>query len=448
LAINWARASYRRLRTPDVTRKLDAARIHPGLTRAFDSLRWVWRALPLPHSLRFRIRLAVNWARANYRKLRTPDVTRKLDAARIHPGGIVVSAYLSDVNGIGRAGRLTHDAMRCWPAKVLPHDLRKDSSGLAIAKAAPKGGIWLCHCNAPEVLHLLRHGDPRLWHNRYRIGYWAYELEQLPDSWVPAIGFFHEIWAPSLFVAKSISAVRSDASTAVRVVPHPLPDVSHVFPNREVLGTSKRFSFLAMFDTLSSEARKNPLGAVRAFQRAFNRDQTAVQMIVKIVNADKDRSTMEQLLSLVAGWPNIQIRTEHMSDQQTLQLIASVDCLVSLYRSEGFGLTVVEAMLLRTAVIATNWSAPAEFAEDAAILVPYRLVPVEDSSGRYALPGRMWAEPDLGFAAAAMRDLFEDREKVAKLVERAASLIVKRLSPGISFDGYERFLRRSWFTGW
>ena len=151
---------------------------------------------------------------------------------------------------------------------------------------------------------------------------------------------------------------------------------------------------------------------------------------------------MAQLRAVVADWPNIHIRTEHMSDQQTLQLIASVDCLVSLYRSEGFGLTLVEAMLLRTAVIATNWSAPVEFAKDAAILVPYRLVPVEDPSGHYALRGRVWAEPDLTFSAAAMRDLYEDREKLAQLVDRAARLVAERLRPGISFEGYERFFSR------
>ena len=44
-----------------------------------------------------------------------------------------------------------------------------------------------------------------------------------------------------------------------------------------------------------------------------------------------------------------------------LSLMTSIDCYVSLHRSEGFGLGMAEAMALEKPVIATNYSGNCEF---------------------------------------------------------------------------------------
>ena len=44
-----------------------------------------------------------------------------------------------------------------------------------------------------------------------------------------------------------------------------------------------------------------------------------------------------------------------------MQLINSIDSLISLHRSEGFGLHLAEAMAMGKAVIATNWSGNTDF---------------------------------------------------------------------------------------
>lgn len=410
------------------------------------ALRRVWRALPLPPSTRLKAHLTVNWVRLRLHAAVRPHHKAQIarpEVTRVWPGEVILSAYLSDINGIGRAGRLTHQALKAWPTRVLAHDIRLDSRGSDVAAKAGEGGIWLCHCNPPEVFQFMATGDERLWRNRYRIGYWAYELQTLPSSWVPAIALFHEVWAPSQFVADSILSALGDVTTVIRVVPHPLPKLHGIAGDRGTFGTLNRFTFLAMFDTRSSAARKNPFGAVQAFQSAFSAEDQAALLIVKVVFADDDRHTMSKLRHITSQWSNIRIITEHMSDNQTLELIASVDCLVSLHRSEGFGLTISEAMSLGTAVIATNWSAPAEFSQGAAVLVPYRLVPAVDESGRYDVAGQVWADPDLEFAAKAMRRLRRNRRERETLAEAARARVVERFGRPILPDRYERFLRRN-----
>ena len=68
-------------------------------------------------------------------------------------------------------------------------------------------------------------------------------------------------------------------------------------------------------------------------------------------------------------------------------MIAACDCYVSLHRSEGFGLTVAEAMLLGKPVIATRYGGTLEFMnDDNAYLVDWE--PTEVGEGAYPYPPR------------------------------------------------------------
>src|SRR5206468_3273838 len=92
-------------------------------------------------------------------------------------------------------------------------------------------------------------------------------------------------------------------------------------------------------------------------------------------------------------------------------LLTRCDALVSLHRSEGFGLPCAEAMALGKPVIATDYSGSADFlGVSTGFPVAYRLIQLPQSIGPYE-KGSVWAEPDLDDAAAAMRRVFNDREE-------------------------------------
>jgi len=328
---------------------------------------------------------------------------------------LVISACISDVTGIGRAGRLTLKVAEAWGLPIVAHDIPADPEALRVRMDLPPGGVWLAHCNPPEAIAVLSQKTEHLWATRYRIGYWAYELGQLPADWVAAIPFFHEIWTPSRFVADAVEKARGNGQTIVRVVPHP---VAADPPAQVSADAGRPLTFLVMFDARSSLARKNPLGAIRAFQQAFSADDTSVRLQVKIVAVWKDPRAVAELRDAARGWRNIGFTEAELTDSDTLQLYRSADCLVSLHRAEGFGLPLAEAMLAGLPVIATDWSGNVDFTRGASYEVPCRLVPAQDPSGRYDGTGQDWAEPDLGVAAAQMRALRDDparREAIAKL---------------------------------
>ncbi len=117
---------------------------------------------------------------------------------------------------------------------------------------------------------------------------------------------------------------------------------------------------------------------------------------------------MLALRDRIAGRDNVIWINETLSRQQVYDLQSVCDALVSLHRSEGFGLGPAEAMFLGKPVIATNWSGNTEFMRPHNSLpVNYRLVTIEKDVGVYRA-GQVWAEPDVAHAAALMRRTVED----------------------------------------
>ena len=107
--------------------------------------------------------------------------------------------------------------------------------------------------------------------------------------------------------------------------------------------------------------------------------------------------------------------------------MACCDSYVSLHRSEGFGLTLAEAMALGKPVIATGYSGNLDFMDaDTSHLVDYQLVPVRDGGPFYR--GGRWAEPSIAHAAQVMRQVVDRPAEAHALGERARESVGELLS--------------------
>ena len=131
----------------------------------------------------------------------------------------------------------------------------------------PSHRVSLFHLNADEMPLASAHLGAAFFTGRYNIGYWAWELARFPDAWRGSFDFFDELWAPSRFIQQALAH-------ASPVPVHYMP-LAVGFPAREPLRRrhfglpGDRFLFLFYFDFTSYVARKNPLAALAAFERAF-----------------------------------------------------------------------------------------------------------------------------------------------------------------------------------
>ena len=262
-------------------------------------------------------------------------------------------------------------------------------------------GTVVIHVNPPAYM-LALWMIKGLLPNKSLIGYWAWELEVLPPYWRLCATHADEILVPSSFVAQ---AVRRVISLPVRVHPHAVPSPRNLPHAGKSPGNT--FTVLLIFDIHSNFYRKNPLAAVQAFKSAFRGAMDAVFRI-KVSNAKRGLREWQLLQKEVEGVSNIEILTKDLSNQEVETLYMEADVYLSLHRSEGYGLTIHEAMLHGLDVVATGWSGNMDFMEGPLChCVPYTLVPVSDPQGSYEMPGARWAEPDIEAAAGMLQHVKE-----------------------------------------
>ncbi len=85
-------------------------------------------------------------------------------------------------------------------------------------------------------------------------------------------------------------------------------------------------------------------------------------------------SSLERLKWAASRRDDILIFEQYLDPEAKVALMAACDCYVSLHRSEGFGLTLAEAMALGKPVIATGYSGNLEFmTPETSYLVPWSL---------------------------------------------------------------------------
>jgi glycosyltransferase involved in cell wall biosynthesis len=174
---------------------------------------------------------------------------------------------------------------------------------------------------------------------------------------------------------------------------------------------------LAGFDLKSNAARKNPWAALDAYERAVPEPGLA-RLVLKVASAGHDPEAYRRLEARAAARPDITLINRHLSDEAMRRLMASVDVVVSLHRSEGFGLFLAEAMWLGKPVVATGWSGNMDFMDAASAgLVRYSLVEAGEEAGPYA--GGRWAEPDVEHAAALLGRLVRDADHRAAMGKAA-----------------------------
>ena len=180
--------------------------------------------------------------------------------------------------------------------------------------------------------------------------------------------------------------------------------------------------FLVSFSHLSVMERKNPLGAIEAFGRAFalgEPDAHRYRLVVKTLNGELRPDDASRLRAAAGADPRIEIRPERVDHAELMALVRACDVFVSLHRSEGLGLQIAEAMWLGTAVIATDYSGSRDLIDlGLAELVPWRPVGVTRGDGAYP-ESFTWADPDLDAAAAAMWRLATDDVRRGRLAGAA-----------------------------
>jgi glycosyltransferase involved in cell wall biosynthesis len=308
---------------------------------------------------------------------------------------------------------------------------------------------WLTHlpeysvnifCIGADQLPLLKKIlGKQFFQGHYNILYGAWELSRLPEQLTGCLQGINEIWAMSSFMGQMFRR-----STSLPVHDLQLPIVTYqsesICPSQLQI-PKNNFVFLFMFDFDSHVARKNPEAVIEAFKLAFpGLSSIPVTLVIKSINGERHEKERNRLKNKIGCDSRILQIHEVLPHSINTALMKCCDCYVSLHRSEGFGLTMAEAMLLGKPVITTGYSGNMDFTTTAtALLVDYELVPVQPGDYPFS-HGEMWAEPNVQQACDYMLDLVKDSTFAKSLAEKGQELIRTSFSTTTMGDRYKKRL--------
>jgi glycosyltransferase involved in cell wall biosynthesis len=352
---------------------------------------------------------------------------------------VLVAGYLRGTLGLGQAGRAYTAALQSAGVPVATRTLAIDPPADSLERRPPPRplertfeDLSLPDGEQPEVNFLCVNADqtPELVEalgeevrGRYTIGSWAWETDLVPERWDTAFGLVDELWVYSTYVAENLARA-SDVPIVVMPLPVEAPDPAGATVPFEL---PDGFLFLFVFDFFSTLERKNPLGVIEAFTRAFAPGEGPT-LVLKTINADYRVQERERLRHAIGDRTDILLVDRSLDPRELAALFTRADCYVSLHRAEGFGLTLAESMALAKPVIATGYSANTDFMTPSnSYLVDWELTQVGPDAEHYPANAH-WAEPSTEHAAALMREVFTDQAGARARGERARRDVLAALS--------------------
>lgn len=177
--------------------------------------------------------------------------------------------------------------------------------------------------------------------NDVRIIMTMFESDHIPDDWTDYLNMADEVIVPS----KWCHDVFAESGIETTVIPLGYNDRVFTYQDRTLaVDTDRPFTFVHYN---SFNMRKGFSEVFAAFTEEFKTNEP-VKMILKTTDA------RPPLPILKSQYPNIEIITEKVTENELLGMLRQADCMVYPSRGEGFGITPLEAMATGLPTIVPN----------------------------------------------------------------------------------------------
>ncbi len=319
-----------------------------------------------------------------------------------HPLRIAYFGPWNYENGLGAAARemlsvvrQTNASVNAYPVVKPFHIHRLICPPVETIDFQGRPDIAIVHLN-PDSWNVLTDEQREIIRSaKQRIGYWVWETDTLPPAWMQNLHSVDRIWAPSTYCAEVFAR---EVDVPVDVVPHPVRVPARIAMDRET--TLRRFGIdpelkviLYIFDGASYLVRKNPDGLIRAFA-ASNLASHGWTLVLKTKHLHDRPEAGKALTALADETPGVRLLEVSLYGDEVTSLMAAADIYASPHSSEGFGLTVAEAMAVGKSVVATDFAGTKDFVDPkCGYPVPATPWVLDQDYGHY-LAGHSWAKVD------------------------------------------------------
>lgn len=357
---------------------------------------------------------------------------------------VQVIGPFAKASGLGQATRLSASALESAGVAINTVDFGLDNpapegfSRAAVVSDYTRAKVNLFHLNA-EAIPLAAAYQPDVFTGAYNIGYFYWELDSPGACHYLGMDMLDEIWVSTEFGVSIFQPHVDMPVTNVGMSYEALPDIpadeARAFLQKTAKIGRDVFTFMVTFDSFSFVQRKNPLGVLKAFAKAFPQGgDDDVRLVIKTQNrtrvADPTQIAIwEQVDEALAADSRIVLIDETLQYTDLLKLKKGADAYISLHKSEGWGFGMIEAMNLGVPVLATAYSGNMDFCTpETCWLVDYELKELGPQDYIFVRPGQKWAEPDADHAARQMRAMKDDPADCARRAAAARQKVQTEFS--------------------
>ena len=244
-----------------------------------------------------------------------------------------------------------------------------------------------------------------------------WEMTRFPESWRKVAEMAAEVWLPTPFVKSAFDSTFPDLADKSRIFQNPVEIDPFPVTRPQARESARRIfdlpvnAFVAGFTFASSSCfdRKNPFGAIQAFRQAFG-DRSTNFLLIRCTDPDFYPEGLANLRRAVNEVEGLRLILKGEPQHRLEDFYAGIDVLVSLHRSEGYGLTIAEAVQTGAHAISTEWGLAPELAALPRVhTVSQKLIPVHDLQGFFGNFAHLeWADPNLDEAADCLLQIADE----------------------------------------
>ncbi len=264
-----------------------------------------------------------------------------------------------------------------------------------------------------------------------------FETDRIPRSWLHQLLGRDEIWVPCEHNRDAFER-GGIPSSRLRVIGGTM-DFEAYRPGLEPLAIDVPGGHRVFLSAFEFSARKAWRELLHAWARTFAATD-GVCLVLK-TTADPGGQLARRLqteldaAARAAGRSDtapVRLLSRVLSPTDLARLYAAADAFVLCSRGEGWGRTSMEALSMGLPTIASRWSGPTEFMDDATSwLIDGELIPVPADHDVFAddVTGHRWFEPDLDALSAALADVAGDFEAARRRAAPARAQLIARFGP-------------------
>jgi glycosyltransferase involved in cell wall biosynthesis len=294
----------------------------------------------------------------------------------------------------------------------------------------------LCHAPPNRLATLKSDLDRRV------VALTAWEADRIPDAWIDILNRVSDVWVPC---SHNVEVFERSLKTSIFGLPHPFvpcsasPDASHAV----CAALGLKDDDFVFYSILTWQERKNPLGIIDAFLKAFAEVCNVVLVLktrwsltsegraiaqlnrtsLETGSDDADSALQKRQGGADSSHDELRRRTDQLLTKPHHRIrIIGVDwpqewltalaergnAYVSLHHGEGWCYPLFDAACRGIPVVATKYSGPTDYlTPEFHSLVDCHPTNVTKRDERFN-PDMLWAAPDLSHAAYLMRYIYEN----------------------------------------